>query len=55
METETTIITTLKLNEQEREWLKSLVQTPIGISYEDEPLESRKMRQTFWNALDKKR
>lgn len=52
METETTTI--LRLNEKEREWLKGVVQNPIGTTYEEESLENNKMRQVFWNALDKK-
>lgn len=55
MEALITTTTILKLNEQEKKWLKNLVQNPIGIPYEEESVESRQMRQIFWNALDKKR
>ena len=55
MEALITTTTILKLNEQEKKWLKTLIKNTIDISYEEESVESRQMRQIFWNALDKKR
>ena len=48
----TTII--LELNEQEADWLASLVQNPIGVSPENEFPEDIQMRSKIWNALIKK-
>ena len=44
--------TTLMLNEREAEWLKALMQNPIGVMYpQDEPPDDREMRAKFWTAL----
>ena len=47
--TKTTII--LKLEENEANWLKGIVQNPIGCTLEDEGEENKKMRMSFWEAL----
>ena len=50
--TENVKIVTLVLNEQEAEWLKGLMQNPIGVMYpQDEPKPDREMRRIFWEAL----
>ena len=42
----------LVLSESEAEWLKALVQNPIGVEDpRDEPDDNRKMRHAFWEAL----
>lgn len=48
----TSISYTLILNADEAQWLKNVVQNPIGVEYEDELEEHRKIRQAFWDALD---
>ena len=42
----------LELNETEARWLKTLVQNPVGCTYEDEPEEHKEIRKAFWDALD---
>jgi hypothetical protein len=43
---------TLVLNEREAEWLKGLMQNPIGgMDPQDEPEDDREMRRIFWEAL----
>ena len=44
----------LKLTEKEAQWLKELVQNPIGCTPEEEDLDSREIRNAFWMCLDKK-
>jgi hypothetical protein len=49
---ETTKTTTLVLNERETEWLKGLMQNPIGVRFpQDEPEQDKEMRHVFWEAL----
>ena len=43
---------TLELNEQEVEWLKGVMQNPIGASLAEEPKFDREMRHLFWTALN---
>ena len=47
----------LTLNRFEAEWLKSLMQNPIGLSdtnpHEEENEQDHMMREAFWNALKK--
>ena len=50
---ETKVQTTLVLNEEEAWWLKVLVQNPLWVDHpDDENPTDRKMRETFWKALD---
>lgn len=46
---------TLILNEEEAEWLKAVVQNPIGVSYEfgDESEADGHMREKFFNAISR--
>lgn len=44
-----TVITTLELNEEERDWLHQLTQNPIGVLCEEDEW-SRSMREKFFEA-----
>ena len=44
---------TLKLTEKEAQWLKALVQNPIGCTPEDEGIDEKEIRNAFWMCLDK--
>lgn len=44
----TTTTVTLVLNPDEVEWLKALMQNPLGPS---EQVDDRRMREKFWDAL----
>jgi len=52
IETNKEISVTLQLTEFEARWLKSVVQNPIGVDYEDELEQDSEMRKNFWYALD---
>lgn len=43
-----TVTYTLTLTEQEKEWLKGLMQNPL---YENEEFYDQDMRYTFWSGL----
>ncbi len=45
----TTVI--LELVEEEVNWLKEIIQNPIGCTTSDEELKDSKMRKLFWDAL----
>ena len=45
------IETKLILNEDERIWLKGIMQNAINCPYEEERDEDRRMRHLFWKAL----
>lgn len=47
---------TLKLNREEVNWLKRLVQNPVSQDpdYEEDP-KDEEMRRKFWEALDRQR
>ena len=42
----------LKLNKEEALWLRALMQNPIGVEYEDEDPQDKKMRATFFSAVE---
>ena len=43
----------MTLTTEERDWLRWLMQNPIGCDYpDDEELYNRNMRKVFWNALE---
>lgn len=53
-EKETKTVYTIRLNEEEATWLRSLVQNPIGCRPEDEPKREQKMREALFNILKRR-
>ncbi len=41
----------LTLSRKEAYWLKALMQNPLTMHPDEEPLQDREMRTMFWNAL----
>lgn len=41
----------LKLDEKEAQWLKRVMQNPIGFDTLDEPIYDHEMRKMLWDAL----
>lgn len=52
VETTTTITITLILSEKQARWLKGVVQNPLQLTPDEEPIEEKEMRETFWKALE---
>lgn len=48
------ITVTLILTEKEAEWLKAVVQNPLGCSSQEESFAEKEIRQSFFNELSKK-